>query len=111
MTAILYSNQFDSDYLEAAHLDGETVLTIASVTPRNQRKAKDGKPIDKPILGFEKAKRQLILCKTNAKAVALMYGNKMDGWVGKEITIFPTKGDFFGKKNVPCIRVKFIPQD
>ena len=110
MSAILYSNQFDSDYLEAAHLDGETVLTVAAITPRGQKKSKDGKLIDKPILTFEKVKRGMVLNKTNAKVCALMFGNKMESWVGKQITIMPAVCDAFGKKNTPCIRVKFIAQ-
>lgn len=103
---ILYSQQFDSDYLEAACLDGEVTLEISQVIGRGEKKAKDGKMIDKPILKFKGAKRAYVMCKTTAKVVALMYGGNMDKWVGKKITLFPTTCISFGKPNTPCIRVK-----
>ena len=111
MSAILYSQQFDSDYLEAAHLDAPTTLVIESVSPRGTRKAKDGKPIDKPILTFAKVKRALVLNKTNAKVIALMFGNRMDEWAGKSITLYATTCKAFGNDKTPCIRVKFEDQD
>lgn len=104
--SILYSQQFDSDYLEAAHLDGDVTLEISEIIPRNQRKAKDGKPIDKPILLFKGSKRGFVLNKTNAKIIALNFGNKMDSWAGKRITLFPTTCKAFGNDKTPCIRVK-----
>lgn len=104
--AILYSQQFDSDYLEAAHLDKPTILEIVEVLPRSSKKAKDGKLIDKPILHFKGVKRGLVLNKTNAKVIALMHGNKMDAWVGKRITIFATTCKAFGNDKTPCIRVE-----
>lgn len=108
--AILYSQQFDSDYLESAHLDGDVTLEISEVVPKGKLKAKDGKLIDKPILKFKGAKRGYVMCKTTAKVVALMYGNNMAGWIGKKITLFPTTCKAFGKDNTPCIRVRFEEQ-
>ena len=106
MSAILYSQQFDSDYLEAAHLDGDVELEISEVLARKTKKAKDGKLIDKPILLFKGAKRGLVLNKTNAKVIALMFGNRMDSWAGKKILIYPTTCKAFGSDNTPCIRVR-----
>jgi hypothetical protein len=108
--SITYGQQFDSDYLEAAHLDSEATLKISEVVPRKTRKAKDGKLIDKPILQFEGAKRGLVLNKTNAKVLALMYGNKMDLWVGKPVTLFATTCKAFGSDNTPCIRVRVVKE-
>jgi len=106
--SLLYSQQYDSDYLEAAHLDADATLEISEVIARGIKKSKDGKLIDKPILLFKATKRGLVLNKTNAKVIALMFGNKMDSWVGRKITMFPTTCKAFGSDKTPCIRVRFV---
>ena len=87
-------------------MDKDTKLEIESVLPRNSQKCKDGKPIDKPILRFVKVKRAMVLNKTNAKLMALHFGNDMAKWVGKSVTLYATTCKAFGNPNTPCIRVK-----
>lgn len=104
---ILYSQQYDSEYLEAPHLTGDTTLEISEIIKRGQRTCKkDGKKIDKPILMFKGKKRGLVLNKTNARIIALVHGGDLAKWVGKTITLFPTTCNAFGNSNTPCIRVK-----
>jgi len=104
---ILYSQQYDGDYLEAAHLTGDTKLVISEILPRASRKAKtDGKPIDKPILKFKGAHRGMVLNKTNAKVLANAFGPDMARWTGQTITLYPTTCKAFGVADTPCIRVK-----
>jgi hypothetical protein len=98
---------FKGNYLEALHLDGgKAVLEISKVADPNTVQAADKKLIDKPILYFTKTDKGLIVNKTNAKAIARVHGNEMDGWVGKSITLFATTCEAFGEKGVPCIRVR-----
>jgi hypothetical protein len=51
-------------------------------------------------------KKEMVLNKTNARTIRRHHGNEMDEWSGKKITLFRSTCDAFGKKNVPCIRVK-----
>lgn len=100
---------FPSEYIEAGDLDGqERTLTIASIEGAHTGKGTDGKSFVKPLIRFEKAKKGLVLNKTNAKRIRdyLGYGNDMDKWVGRKVTIYPTTCNAFGVKNTPCIRVK-----
>jgi hypothetical protein len=101
---------FDRDYIGSWDLNGrEATVRIRSVeagvlTSQGNRKTK------KPIIHFEGKDKGLALNKTNAKAIAAMYGNDTTKWIGKAITIYPTTTTF-GSETVDCIRVKQgIPQ-
>jgi hypothetical protein len=97
-------------FLEAEDLpDGKDItVTIESVRESGSNdKGTDGKQIDKPIVKLKGVKKELILNKTNARAIRRIYGeNEMDNWAGKQITIYRTTCPAFGDKNKPCIRVK-----
>ena len=103
------SEEFPSQYLEAAELQGRDVTVIIE---RNEKhkvvKGRDGKPFDARVIFFKGKKKGLCLNKTNAKRIrdGYQYGDDADDWTGKEITIFPTTCNAFGVPNVPCIRVK-----
>ena len=60
----------------------------------------------KIVLSFVGAQKGLVLNITNANRITANLGtDDIDGWVGKEIIIYPTMTEFSGKQ-VPCIRVK-----
>ena len=54
------------------------------------------------LAGQDKA---LVLNKTNAKAIAALYGKKVSAWTGKRIVLVPAMVDFKGD-TVEAIRVK-----
>lgn len=95
---------FPSKYLKVDDLSGRAVkvkmdqVTSEEVGQGNQKE-------EKPILYFAGKKKGLVLNKTNALAIVDAYGEETDGWVGKEIELFPDKTDFAGKR-VACIRVR-----
>jgi len=98
---------FEGNYIDALCVMGkDATLTIASVSLPNEEKAADGKPIDRPIVRFKETDKGFILNKTNAKSIGLSHGNEMDDWCGKKVTLFATTTDAFGKKNVPCVRIR-----
>jgi len=98
---------FQGNYIDALCVsDNDAKLTIKSVSAPNSVKSADGKIIDRPIVYFEETDKGLILNKTNAKSIGLRHGNEMDNWSGKQITLYATTTDGFGKKNVPCVRVR-----
>lgn len=100
-----YRTMFDTNDLRAWDLDGKDVtLTIQRVTPGTV-KGRDGKSNKKPIIHFYKTDRTLVLNKTNGKTIAGMYGPRVESWVGKRITVFPTQTTF-GGETVDCVRVR-----
>lgn len=95
-------------FLEAGDLDGkEITVTIKTVRePGGQDKGQNGEPLkDKAIVIFEKAKKEWILNKTNARTIRSLYGDKYEGWKGKKVILFPTSCRAFGE-TVACIRVR-----
>lgn len=97
-------------YLETEALEGrERTLTIAKVRqPKNTEKGRDGRPLNSSalILTYEKATKEHICCRTVQKQIRQLHGNDTAGWIGKQITIYPTTCKAFGDDNTPCIRVK-----
>ena len=93
---------FPSKYLSSDDLDGREVrLTIARVEVEEVGRNKDRKP----ILYFTKAKKGMVLNKTNAKTIAAAYGKNTDQWEDREIVIFSMKVQF-GDEIVDGIRVR-----
>lgn len=101
-----YRKMFDREFIFSYDLDGRDVtLTIAKVVA-GELTGTGGKKTKKPIVFFEGKDRGLGLCKTNAKTIATLYGTSdTREWVGKRITIYPTK-TMFGGNEVDCIRVR-----
>lgn len=94
-----------SEFLFAHDLGGkEFTLQIEKVSGGTISGEK-GRKNKKPIVSFVKSKKRLALNKTNSKTIAKMYGNDVENWAGKWITIYPTTTDF-GGETVECIRVK-----
>jgi hypothetical protein len=90
-------------FIKASDLKGKNVtLTIASVD-LEELEGDKGKQI-KGVVGFEKTEKQLALNKTNGICLKEMFGKKVQGWVGKRVTLMPStwNGD-------DCIRVYGSP--
>lgn len=93
------NDAFPSEYLKAADLTKATVFTIASVTIETLGEDK------KPVLHFKGTDKALALNKTNAAIICEVLGTEeTEDWVGKRISIYPTKTEYQGKR-VPCLRV------
>lgn len=114
---------FDADYLSAAWLQGRDVtLTISKAVPevlecrpqagRKAKKARERKPVLYFVeLEAKRAKSEMetpymLICnKTNAKAIAALYGSETEAWAGKRITLFSTREMAFGElKDVIRVR-------
>lgn len=108
-----YRAFFDSSCLRVWHLAGkERTFKIARVTRLTSELVNGGKREVKkqPKLELIDSKGNavplpLLLNKTNAKAIARLYGNNPSAWVGKLITLFPSQTSV-GGEDVDCIRVR-----
>ncbi|HWE19657.1 MAG TPA: hypothetical protein VG758_21150 [Hyphomicrobiaceae bacterium] len=96
------SDQFPSDYLRAADLEGkELTLTIRNVAMEEVGADRE----NKPVLYFEGQDKGIILNKTNAATIAELYGDDTDEWPGEAITLFSAMVTYQGK-TMPGLRVK-----
>lgn len=91
---------YPSKYLSASDLQGkEPTVTITQLT---MEKMTDGQ--NKPCIFVNNRPKGIILNKTNAMAIASMYGKNTDGWIGKRIKLVKVWTDFQGKP-VEAIRL------
>lgn len=101
-----YRSMFDNNWIKAWDLQGRDVtVTIEKVEAGVLENRQEQKKERMPILWFRGAKKPLALNKTNAKAVAALYGKTVEAWVGKPITIYPTTTKF-GRDTVDCVRIR-----
>ena len=91
---------YQGDSLRAADLKGQAhVVVIETVT----RKDFDDGP--KLVLTFQGRKKSLICNKTNANRIAFAHGKDTNGWIGREIELYPDLVDFQGK-TVEAVRIR-----
>lgn len=81
---------------------GEMPVTIKSIDMKTFEG--EGTKETKPIMVFTND-HQMVVNKTNANALAEMFGDDTEAWIGKEITLIVAQVDFQGKQ-VPAIRIK-----
>lgn len=95
---------FETEFLGAWDLAGEDrTVEIARVT--NPTLRTEGGSQRKPVICFRDTEKKLPLNKTNMKTIVGLYGTKVREWIGKRITLYPTKTKFAGK-TVDAIRVR-----
>ena len=92
---------FPSKYLKASDLQGHSITVhIAHVTQEEITKGEN-----KLILYFQGKQKGMVLNKTNANNIAVLYGPDTDDWAGHEIVLFEAMVDFQGR-TVPALRVR-----
>lgn len=97
------NDAFPSDFLKCEDLQGKNVtVTIASakIDEIGQGNNKERKIII-ALLGKSK---KLVCNKTNAKVIAGLYGDQIEGWANQRITLCPREVEFQGSM-VWAIRV------
>ena len=96
---------FPSKYLEANDLKGKDYVLTISRIDADMFTDNSGQEVRKPIVYFQEAKKGLVLNKTNARCIADMYGETVEDWVGKRITVGTAWIDAFGKQT-EALRVR-----
>ena len=90
------SAAFPSNYIKAADLGGKPwTMTIGTCVLEDLGQGNEKER--KPVLYFHGAKKGLVINKTNAYAIADVYGDDTTNWEGKTVEVFPTKVEYKGK--------------
>src|SRR4051812_31012913 len=90
-------------FIKTGDLLGKNVtLKIASID-LDELEGETGKKI-KGVVSFERTEKQLALNKTNGICLKEMFGRKVQGWVGKRVTLMPSMWN-----GEDCIRVYGSP--
>lgn len=86
--------------------DRDVVVTIAKVIG-GELTGLGGKKSKKPVVTFVGKEKKMVFNVTNCKAVAGMYGNHVEKWEGKLVSLYvTTTRDPSSGGEVPCIRVR-----
>lgn len=99
---------FKGDYIAAVEFgDKQPTLKIANVK-LCKLESEDGRQKDKGVVFFEGKDRGWVLNRTNATCLGAMFGDDIEAWSGKRVTLYATMVQV-GKKKEPGIRVKGSP--
>jgi len=102
-----YRSLYDKDYIGAWDLkDKDVTVTITKVIGGNLV-GQGGRKTRKPVVYMRGTEKGFAINATNGKAIAGMYGNHVEGWVGKRITLYKSMTrNPNGDGDVECIRVR-----
>ncbi len=96
---------FPSKYAKAADLRGKNVpVVIDRIIPREKLMMQGGKSDQKPVIYLRGKEKGWILNKTNARAIAKIYGPEVMNWIGKTVVIMSAEVEARGEM-VEAIRV------
>jgi hypothetical protein len=97
----------ERDFMFAFDLQGKDVTVTIDRVVGGELTGPGGKKSKKPLCYFRESKsgKPLALNSTNCKAIAGLYGNDVEVWSGKRITLYPTTTQM-GGETVDCIRVR-----
>lgn len=98
------SSAFPSEFLKAADLQGRQVAVV--IDHVEMREVGDG---EKPVVFFQGKEKGVVLNKTNANTIAMIYGDDTDAWTGGEIVLFSARVEFQGK-SMDGIRCRIPPR-
>lgn len=105
-----FRSMYDREYIGSFDLPlgaGDLTLTIDKCTG-GELTAIGGRKSKKPIVHFKETGVKPLICnKTNGKTIAALYGNFVEAWKGKRITLYrATTRNPDGGEDVECIRVR-----
>lgn len=94
------SEAFPSKYISASDVPEDNIRLVMDHVETTELEGKQ-----KMVLFFERAKKGMILNKTNASNIAAAYGDDTDDWKGQDLVLFTTWVDYQGK-SVEAVRVR-----
>ena len=95
-------------FLDASGNPMTVKLTVKNVEMRKISNGRGGDE-DKPVVSFDERPKLLVLNKSNARAIAAMYGGETNDWKGKKIALTAEHGAWFGNKGVRVVVLDHLP--
>ena len=101
-----YRTMFDKDFIGAWSLpDGKDVTVTLTKVTGGTLTGVGGRKTRKPVAYMAGTEKGFALNATNCKTIAALYGNHVEEWVGKRVTLFKTTTTF-GSEQMECVRVR-----
>lgn len=104
-----WKTYMDRDFLGACDLvgRGDVTVTIASHQQGEIAKAGTSKKERKGVITFKGSPKKWVVSTTNGKIIEGLYGEFVEDWIGKRITLYLTDTKMSGK---PCKGVRVRPR-
>lgn len=102
-----YRSLYGKEYIGSWDIqDKDVIVTIVSCTG-GELTSVGGRKSKKPLLSIKGTDKKLALNATNGKTIAKLYGNHVEGWAGKRITLYKsTTRSPDGGDDVECVRIR-----
>jgi hypothetical protein len=100
-----WKSMTDREYIFAFDLNGKDAVVTIDRVVAGELVSAGGRKTKKPVVYFRGKTKGLALNSTNAKIIAALFGNYVEQWSGKSITLYPTTTTM-GSEVVECIRVR-----
>lgn len=102
-----YRTLFSKDFIGAWDLKDKDVTVTITDVKGGDLTAPGGKKSKKPVVYMKGTEKGFAINSTNGKTIASMYGNFVQDWVGKRITLYKsTTRNPDGGGQIECIRVR-----
>lgn len=102
-----YRKLYDKDYIGAWDLNDQDVTVTITEVKGEELTGEGGRKSKKPIVYMRGTKKGFAINSTNGKVIAGMYGNFVQNWGGKRITLYKSMTrNPAGGGEVECIRVR-----
>lgn len=102
-----YRSLYDKDFIGAWDLKERDVTVTISKVAGGTLVGQGGRKAKKPVVYMRGTEKGFALNSTNGKTIAAMYGNHVEGWIGKRITLYKSMTrNPNGDGDVECIRVR-----
>lgn len=89
--------------------DRDVTVTITRVTQGELRAVGGrGKTDRKPVLHLRGTDKRLIANITNCKTIAALYGDEIEGWIGKRVTLYRSVTATQDGGTSKCIRIRNV---
>lgn len=99
------NQMYPGTYLKGADFaNGPQVLTIAGIAMENVGQGQNREV--KPVLRFQGVDQALVLNATNGQAIAILYGDETDNWLGQPIELYFDSSIMMGSKRTGGLRVR-----
>lgn len=99
------SDEFASGTIKAEDLQGKDVTLTIRSSEMKMFEGDNGGKEKKIAIQFLKTDKELICNKTNRDIIVALHGDETDDWIGKKVTLYPTRVQF-GPKMVWAIRIR-----
>ena len=102
-----YRSLYDKDYIGAWDLKDKDVTVTITKVKGGELVSPGGRKSKKPLVYMKGTEKAFAINATNGKTIATMYGNHVEDWVGKRITLYKSMTRSpQGDGDVECIRVR-----